>query len=462
MGLIMYFFEIRQIEKISKEYFNLIEDYFKGIYQPGVDKFFQAERIDYLEVAAQTILVSLDELEEDLTEFWGKNKRRVLELTSNTEILKVMYCGSPSPLKGINFIKRTALYMDTLLIEDPISFLLKTKPVATDRAYLNQLVKHAFNLMDMKKLFFGEGEVPLLIIFPSMIKDRNKKKVNSVIEKSGDEYFRLLFERDFVDTEDVFDYLSNLGDADQLLKEIKNPKILFPDVVDKKVRLIEMYSDIHEAWKYKDFTFGSSLGFKIYGQFLNLGSQVFQAQELSSQIVFDKREYWSLYKWDISQVKKVSPNLDSTLLNTLQLDNFRWLEYMDIERLNQVRNETEIENIRSIIRRNINLAVNGVSEDKVKDKAIENIEEALIEHSKRIDEYSNSLKKKIPIGTLAVVAGTIASVPASWSLVPVAGAVSTVYGIYDLIANTTKSVRDKKKVQNSLMGVLFDAKKQSL
>lgn len=457
----MYFFEIRQLEDISKEYFYIIEDYFEGIYQPGVDKFFQAEKIGYLETAAQIILESLDELAADLSEFWDKNKDKIIRLTSNSDILKVNYCGSPSPLSGLDFIKRTALYLDTLLIEDPLSFLLKTKPVATDKAYLNQLIKHSFNLLDMKPLFFGDGMVPLLIIFPSLVEEKGREEIVSIIENSGDQYFRLLFEKEFLDTEDVFDYLSSMKDVNRLLNEIKNPSILFPDIKDKENRLLAIYSDIKDSWRNKDVSFGSSLGFKIYGQFMNLGNQVFNAQELSSQIVFDKREYWDLYKWDISQNKGASPDLDSMLLNTLQIEEFRWLEFMDIEKLNMVRNEKEIADIRSIIRKNINITVNGISEEKVKRQAIKNIEGALAEHSAKIDEYSKILRRKVPIDSLSVVVGTITSIPVSLSLLPIAGAISTVYGIYDYIANTSKIVKDKKQTQNSLMGVLFDAKRSN-
>ena len=457
----MYFFEIRQLEDISKEYFYIIEDYFEGIYQPGVDKFFQAEKIGYLETAAQIILESLDELAADLSEFWDKNKDKIIRLTSNSDILKVNYCGSPSPLSGLDFIKRTALYLDTLLIEDPLSFLLKTKPVATDKAYLNQLIKHSFNLLDMKPLFFGDGMVPLLIIFPSLVEEKGREEIVSIIENSGDQYFRLLFEKEFLDTEDVFDYLSSMKDVNRLLNEIKNPSILFPDIKDKENRLLAIYSDIKDSWRNKDVSFGSSLGFKIYGQFMNLGNQVFNAQELSSQIVFDKREYWDLYKWDISQNKGANPDLDSMLLNTLQIEEFRWLEFMDIEKLNMVRNEKEIADIRSIIRKNINITVNGISEEKVKRQAIKNIEGALAEHSAKIDEYSKILRRKVPIDSLSVVVGTITSIPVSLSLLPIAGAISTVYGIYDYIANTSKIVKDKKQTQNSLIGVLFDAKRSN-
>ncbi|WP_019637335.1 hypothetical protein [Paenibacillus fonticola] len=458
----MYFFEIRQLEDISRGYFEIIEDYFKGIYQPGVDKFFQAEKIGFFQTAAQTILASLDDLEEDLTEFWKKNKSKVIELTSKTDFFKVIYCGSPSPLDGVDFIKRTALYIDSLLIEDPLSFLLRTKQVATDNAYLNQLIKHSFNLLDLKRLFFGDGNIPLLIIFPSLIDDEEKKKVRGVIEKSGDEYFRLLFERDFLDTEDIFDYLSEMKDVDQLLTTIKEPSILFPDILDKKERLIEMYEDIRESWQYKDFSLGSSLGYKIYGQFLNLGTQVFQAHELSSQISFDKKEYWNLYKWDINQAQGMNPDLDSTILNAVQLEEFRWLENLDIDKINLVRNQEELSNIRSVIRKNINITVNGVNEEKVKEQAMKNMEKALIEHSKRLDDYTEKLKKKIPIDTLAVVVGTMTSIPASLSLLPVAGAISTIYGIYDYFINTRQTILGKKQIQNSLMGVLFDANQNSI
>src|SRR5699024_10398832 len=131
-----------------------------------------------------------------------KNEKRVVDITSNSDAFKVIYCGSPSPLQGINFIKRTALYMDTLLIEDPLSFLLKTKAVATDEVYLYELIKHVFNLLDMRKLFFGEGEIPFLVIFPTLVNMRNIKDIRNITQESGNEYFRLLFEKDFHDSDD--------------------------------------------------------------------------------------------------------------------------------------------------------------------------------------------------------------------------------------------------------------------
>src|SRR5699024_970656 len=352
--------------------------------------------------------------------------------------------------------------MDTLLIEDPLSFLLKTKAVATDEVYLYELIKHVFNLLDMRKLFFGEGEIPFLVIFPTLVNMRNIKDIRNITQESGNEYFRLLFEKDFHDSDDVFDFLSYFSEVGAVLRDVKNPNILFPDVIDKKQRLLEVYSSISDSFKEKEFNPVYSLGFKVYGQFQNLGNQVYNAQKLSSQIVFDNDEYWKLYTWDLTKNKRQSVDLDSTLLNTLQFDDFRWLELIDIDRLNDVRNQKELTHIRNLIRTGIHTNLNGISEDEVKIRAMKNLEKALEEHSNNIVEISNQLKKKVPLNTISIVSGAVATIPASWAELSMLGAISTVYGIHDYINSTSDLIKNKKQLNDSLIGVLFDAKRSDL
>ncbi|WBL15121.1 hypothetical protein [Sutcliffiella sp. NC1] len=458
----MYFFEIKQIENIATEYFDIIGDYFKGFYKPGVNKYYEAERINSFDIAIQTIILSLQDLEDDLNTFWEKHRQTITSITQKTNIFKVIYCGNPSPLDGINFIKKTALYLDSLFIEDPISFLLKTKPVATERAYLNQMIKHAFNLLDMKKLFYGEGSVPLLIIFPTIIENENRGEIRDIIHKSGDEYFKMLFDRDFINTDDVFDYLSSIESVGNLISIAKNKDILFPDTPNKVERILALYNDIKESWIENDLTIGRALGYKIYGQFLNMGNQVYQAQRLSAQIVFDRREYWDLYKWDIGYIKQRAIDIDSSILNSMQLDNISWLENIDIDKFNLVRNEEEVEKLRSIIRRNIYTTVEGVNEEKVIKQAISNLEEALSEHSNKLSDYSQQLKRKLKIDSIFIVGGTVASIPATLGLSTVVGGVSTLYGIYDYISSVYKLNQDKIKINKTVMGVLFDAREQGI
>ncbi|MFY2253090.1 hypothetical protein ACOSZH_24660 [Priestia megaterium] len=458
----MYFFDIKRLENITKEYFDLIEDYFGTLYTPGVDKHFQAEKLRILETAAQAILVSIEDLEKDLQEFWEKNSAEIISLVENADIFKVLYTGNPSPLEGVNFIKKTALYLDTLLIEDPISFLLNTKKVTTDKAYLNQLVKHTFNLLDMKKLFFGEGSIPLLIIFPSIITQEIRTSLKETTDNSGDNYFSLLFERDFTDFNDVWEYLGSIESSEQLIKDIKDPRILFFNESKMLERFDQMHSDINETFRGRNLTVGRTLALKTYGQFMNLGTHVFQSQYLSSQIVFNRKDHWDLYKWDINQAHQGKPDVDNIMLHALQTQEFRWLENIDMDKFYLLRNEDEIKIVREALRSNIYQTLNGINEDNIKKQASINLESVLHEHSRKLEELSKELKKKLSIDMLALVGGVVSSIPTSFALVPVIGVASTVYGAYDLFTGTKKAIAEKKKANKSLMGVLIDAKQRSI
>jgi len=460
----MYFFDIKKLENITTEYFNLIEDYFGAFYTPGLNKYLEAQKFKMLETAIQAILVSIEDLEEDLQEFWQKNSTEVISIIENTDIFKVLYSGDMSPLDGINFIKKTALYLDTLLIEDPISRLLDTKIVFTDKEYLFELTKHIFNLLDMKKLFFGEGSIPLLVIFPPLINKEIAVQIRHEVKNSSANYFSSLLQRDFKDYADVWDYLKSIKSSEQLINDIKDTRLLFlnEDNILERLNKLQIRTKKTTKLDTTSLTMGEILGLEIYGRFSAIGTQVFQSQYLSSQIVFDYKELWDLYKWDINQTVQVTPNVDNTMLHALQTQEFRWLENIDIDKFYLLRNEDEIKMVREALRRNIYHTLNGVSENHVKKQASINLDDILNEHSRKLEGLSKDLKKKFSIDTLAFIGGVISSVPAHLGIVPVIGAVSTIYGAVDIFTSTTKLVKEKKRINKSLMGVLIDAKQRSI
>ncbi|MGG0844973.1 hypothetical protein [Peribacillus simplex] len=284
-------------------------------------------------------------------------------------------------------------------------------------------------------------------------------------DKSGDNYFRLLLERDFNDSEDVWEYLGSIRSSDQLIKDIKDWRLLFFNESNMLDRFNQMHIDISETFKGQTLSMGQTLALKMYGQFMNLGTQVFQAQYLSSQIVFDRKDNWNLYKWDINQINQMhrgTPDIDNTILHALQTQEFRWLENIDMDKFYLLRNEEEIKSVREALRKNIHHTLDGVDEDKIKKQASINLEDVLSEHSRKLEDLSKQLKIKFSIDMLALVAGVISSIPASLAIIPAIGVASTVYGAYDLFTGTAKLVESKKKINKSLMGVLIDAKQRSI
>ncbi|WP_394217538.1 hypothetical protein [Halobacillus trueperi] len=456
----MRYYEIEQLEKIANEYFELLEEYFGPFYKRGIDKFTQAEIINIFETARKILLTTLDDLEKDLNQFWMNNKTKIISIIQESDALKISYCGRPSPLDGLNYIKRTALYLDILLIEDPLSYLFMSKSISKEHAYIDNLIKHAFNLLDMKKLFFGEGSMPMLAIFPFLNTQQDTKTVTEISQQSGTEYFNNLFNENFTDQEEVFSFLKTIKSSKQFTERIADSSILYTGQRDITSYLDSINSNINSSWEKSNFTVGETCGMKLYGQLTNISNRVFQSNFLRSQIAFDRYEYWNIYKWDIAKAhNKISQ--EEIIVNSLQENSFQWLENMDIDKFNLVRNDEQISDLRETLRKNIHFATYQDDEGKIRDKAMSNIREALEEHQKEMGDISNKLKKKFSLEGIAVVGGAIASLPTSLGVLPALGLGSTIYGTIGYCRELRNDHFSKKDTQNNIMGVLFDAREKS-
>ncbi|WP_445480335.1 hypothetical protein ACULLL_09235 [Lysinibacillus irui] len=448
---------IREIEKITEEYFELLEEYFGGIYIPEMDKNLQAYRMEKYQLASKILITSIEDLQSDLHCFWEKNADRILKFINDSKDFKVTYCGNVSPLNG-GFINRTALYVDTILIKEPIGYLMLTKPISTDEAFIYNIIQHAFNLFELKKLFFGEGGIPIFMIFPPIYNEAGQTEIYNVAEKFGTEYINEIFELDFKEREEVFELLNPIQDIKQIVKLIKNQNIINLKGLSIENFLHEVHENISKTFQNgHELTVGQTLAFKIFGQFSNISSELIHAESLNSQIVFDRNDYWDLYKNHF--VKKNDP--DALILESMQQKDFKWLVNYDIDKFNLLRNEDELLKLRNILRKNIYLANNNLTQEKVKYQVLANIEEAFLDHSSKIEEINGKLKKKLSVDGLIMVGAAVSGlIPATLTFLPIISTITVTYGICDFANQFITLNKEKKEIKNGVMGMLFDARTQ--
>ncbi|PZX07397.1 hypothetical protein C7437_101510 [Psychrobacillus insolitus] len=447
---------IREIEKITEEYFTLLEDYFGTIYIPGLDVSLQAFRIEKYQLASKMLIASIEDLQKDLFNFWEKHADRMISFINNSNIFKTTYCGNISPLNHNGFINRTALYVDTILIKEPIGYLMFTKPISTDEAYIYNIIQHAFNLFELKKLFFGEGAIPLFIIIPPIFDEKGQNEIYGIAEEYGTQYVNNVLESDFNEREEIFEYLSSINDLETIKQLIKNPQLIDFRGMSVEDYLMEVHENISGTFQNgNDFSIGKTLAFKIFGQFSNISYELTHAIGLNSQIIFDRSDYWDLYKNHF--IFKSDP--DTLILESLQQSEFKWLINYDMEKFNILRNEEELVQLRNILRKNIYNANNALTSEKVKYQVLSNIEEAFLDHTFMIDEINSKLRKKLSVDGLVVTGAAVSGlIPASLALLPLISTVTASYGIFDFVHQFSRLNKEKKELKNGVMGMLFDAR----
>ncbi len=444
------------------EYFDLLDGYFRGIYQPGIDKDIQANYIIRMEKAAKVILLSIDDIADDIAKFWNKYAGPVLSYIREKDIFKALYCGQISPLEGQQFVKRTAMYVDSILIEDPISALVRIKNLSTDNAYLLRMIQHAFNLMDMKELFFDIGGSPILTIYPSFHDDDNNQKLKEYVHNYGLLYFSELLDNNFNDIDSFLDYFKSFNNPDKLTKVIKQPEML-PKNENQSIYdfVNEVYKSIVESRRDSSgVTIGTALAHKILGQLTGIGTYLFQSSILNSQLAFDSEYYWKIYKWNINHQNK-DINIDDLVLNSLNLENFSWLGNIPIDKLILLKKEGELSKVRNVLRKNIYSCTSSKGDiTEISSKALYNIEEALKEHNSQVKEIEKALRKKFIIDGPIIILGIVSAIfSGPLSLVPTLGLASTIYGGCDLTKSIITSFEMKKHMKTGVFGMLFNAKK---
>lgn len=451
------------LDNIHGEYFDLLDEYFGGIYIAGADKFLQAHRITEMKLAAKIIIQSVDDLTEDIESFWDKNANTVIAHLQHSVNFRANYCGTLSPLDGYDFVKRTALYVDTILIEDPLIMITHLKDHAEDSAYLSRMIEHVFNLLDMKELFFGLGDFPILTIFPPFRTAKNRQQIMNAVHASGLKYFETLLEKPFCDIDNFFEYMKNTKDLRTLSNRIKHPQMLPKSESQSHPEFLqEVHESItSESKVYKDASVGVTLALKVFGQLSAVGTETFNSAQLSSQMVFDSSIHWKMYKWGLTNDFK-QPDIDNVIINSLQLDEFKWLGNVPIDKLLQMRREGELSSLRSLIGKNIYSSTHASTDLEITAKqAMSNIEEALISHSKELNQIDAELRKKYLVDGSMAVLGLVSGL-ASGPLSPLSlvGLSSSLYGVYDLGKGIASTHSKKNKLESGVIGMLLQARKE--
>jgi hypothetical protein len=117
-----------KIKKVYEEYFAIIDSYFGGIkhhldLSDNFPHIKMADRIAGYDFVADLIIDATDDLGETIKNFWIKNAPAVQEYLDNSSGLKCVYSGDISPVDLETFLKRTVLYIDTIILPDPITKL---------------------------------------------------------------------------------------------------------------------------------------------------------------------------------------------------------------------------------------------------------------------------------------------------------------------------------------------------
>jgi hypothetical protein len=405
------------IKKIYTKYFDIIDSFFGSIkHHLSKDKESHIDLGFYMAnypLISDLILDSIEDLDECIENFWIENARIVLDYIKKSEKLKCIYSGSVSPVILEDFIKRSCLYVDSVIIADPIyNLTIFQKQITSNKKYyLNKLLRHIFNIWKIKDLILTAPDNDILFILPINFQLLDPKDQNILLKNADSkftEYINRITKRKFGSSEESLAFLESIKTTESVFAEIKNPDLLPNSFRDKK-SFESFFIDFGATGKYTEFgikTPGWDFGLYLKSQFIRVQEHKFFCEKLIAEPIYDDELPWFFFNYELG-----SGGIDSAIINSLQRNKFEWITKVPVSALSILRNENKLEYMRNLLRTSITDLK--VKNDKELVKISEQIEMNFTNAFKRQKseiktlekEVSDITKKEIPIITGVCLGG---------------------------------------------------------
>jgi len=407
------------IKQIYKNYFEIIDSFFGSIkHYLGEEKDSHIDLgIDMASypLISDLIVDAIGDLDKEIEKFWSENAKNVFDYIKTQNTLKCVYSGDISPVVLEDFVKRSSLYVDSVVIADPIYNLsiFQKQIILDDKYYLNKLIRHVFNIWKLKDLVLADTKENILFILPINLQLVNSEDRNILLNNANNKftgYINSITDKAFSTAQDSLAFLEEFQTNEKVYNEIKNPKLL-PTLLQNEKSLEKFLNNFGETGKYSQFgdkSTGWNFGLYIQSQFIRVQEHRFFCDRLVAEPIYDYELPWFFFNHEIG-----CSGIDEAIINSLQKESFEWISKVPISAIKVLRSENKLEYMRSLLRKSITdlKAKNDKDLMIVSDQIEKNFQEAFKQQQSEIksleNEVSSIIKKEIPITTGGFLAGFV-------------------------------------------------------
>lgn len=411
--------EQKNINSILVKYFDIIDQFFGSIKHRLGKR--EDSHIDLgIEIASyplisDLILDAIDDLGVEIENFWNDNAKIVFDFIRKQDSLKCLYSGDISPVILENFVKRSALYIDTVILPDPLfNLTLFQKQIIIDKKYyLNKLIRHVFNIWKLKELVLADTKEKIILILPVnlyIVNSNDRDQLLATADKRFTTYINEIFNKNLEEKEPCLDFLSQQKTGNDIFSKIKQYNLL-PNMFKKNETLDKFLITFSNTGKYSKFgnkSIGWNFGLYLHSQFIRVQEHKFFCDKLIAEPIYDYELPWFFFNYEVGGL-----DMDASIANALQKETFEWISRVPISVLKIFREENRLDYMRGVIRK-------GITDLKIKKDedllgVAKQIEKNFKEEFKRQKAESESLKKEankimkkeIPITAGGFLAGFI-------------------------------------------------------
>lgn len=410
-----------EINKLYSDYFDLIDSFFGSIKchlgNNEDSHIVLGKEIASYPLISDLFLDAIGDLDQEIAKFWKENGKNVFNSLKNQDSLKCLYSGDLSPVILEKFIKRSSLYIDTVILPDPLfNLALMEKQMTTNKKFfLNTLIRHVFNIWKLKDLILANTKNNIVAIVPvnlSLLDTAEREKLLSVADDKFTGYLNKIIGERFLSKQDCFDYLSKYDDGKEIFNLFRVKDDLpnsFKTVEGLNGFLLD-FAHAQESFDIDKKTKGWDLSLYINSQFIRVQEHKYFCNKLSAEPIYDYELPWFFFNYEMGGL-----DMDASISNALQKENFNWIgnSKIPISVFKRLREEERLDYMRSILRQGITdlKAKNDTNLSNTSKQLEINLKEAFDKQNSEIislkKEIAKITKEDIPLTIGGCLAGFI-------------------------------------------------------
>jgi len=224
--------EMRKIplRDVQAEYFGILDEFFGKAFSEmkahGVTPAQVAEHLSSQDNILSAFQSDVGEFSSGMFEFWD-HYGPVVELhLKDLKCLKSVFGGDVFPSYAANIACSVGLYMDTVILPDPLLRILAMAEVTVPRETCRLVTKHALSALGYRDLALADVDPPIVVVVPDPMFTEPSYRSALQVTSDGDvvKHVSAMFGRKFSSIEQLQEFLRQLPSANELAARLTDPR----------------------------------------------------------------------------------------------------------------------------------------------------------------------------------------------------------------------------------------------